>query len=180
MPQLTQQNVESELSYAYLHAVASRTNMACQVASRHADDAGIDASLTAWAPFPDGGYLTEVDLNVQLKATIQPPADDGTSYSYFVRGVKRYDGLRQETVATPRILVVLFLPADAGQWLSHSEEELVLRRCAYWVSMRGAPPSDNETGATVNIPKSQTFAPDDLIGLVARLCRRDIPVYQVP
>ena len=75
---------------------------------------------------------------------------------------------------------MLFLPSDADKWLSHSEDELILRRCAYWVSLRGAPPTDNDTGVTVKIPKAQTLTPDDLAALAARLSRRDIPVYEAP
>jgi len=42
---LTMQNVESELSYAYLHAVASRAQIICECTGRHSDEAGVDAVL---------------------------------------------------------------------------------------------------------------------------------------
>ncbi|GEM_PF-7028040 len=42
---LTQQNIEAELSYAYLHAVASHGGFACEYAHRHLDDAGVDAVI---------------------------------------------------------------------------------------------------------------------------------------
>ena len=73
MQALSTPNIESELSYAYLHAVASKAGMACSQGSRHEDNNGIDASLTAWGPFADGGYLTEVNIKVQLKATVYLP-----------------------------------------------------------------------------------------------------------
>ena len=66
MQALTPPNIESELSYAYLHAVASKAGMACSVGSRHEDNNGVDATLTAWGPFNNGGYLTEVDIKVQM------------------------------------------------------------------------------------------------------------------
>jgi hypothetical protein len=177
MQALSPPNIESELSYAYLHAVASKAGMACSVASRHEDNNGIDATLTAWAPFDNGGYLTEVDIKVQLKATVGIPADDGTRLSYFLSGVSRYDDLRTETVDAARILVVLFLPADAQEWLSHTAQELAMRRCAYWQSLRGAPPTTNTSGETVYLPRAQMFTPQALITLAARLSRRDFPVY---
>jgi hypothetical protein len=37
---LTEQNIEAELSYAYLHAVASRAGFSCEYTPRHADAAG--------------------------------------------------------------------------------------------------------------------------------------------
>ncbi len=177
MQALSPPNIESELSYAYLHAVASKAGMACNVAGRHEDNNGVDATLTAWGPFTNGGYLTEVDIKVQLKATIATPADDGTNLSYFLSGVNRYNDLRTETVDVARILVVLFLPADAQNWLGHSENELALRRCAYWQSLRGAPATTNGTGATVYLPKVQMFTPQALTDLATRLSLRDFPRY---
>ncbi len=177
MQPISPPNIESELSYAYLHAVASHSGMACRVGGRHEDNNGIDATLTAWSPFDDGGYLTEVDIKVQLKATIAVPADDGANFSYFVDGVNRYNDLRTETIDVARILVVLFLPADAQEWLNHSSDQLALRRCAYWQSLRGAPATINGTGATVKLPKAQMFTPQALANLAARLSRRDFPRY---
>ena len=177
MQALTPPNIESELSYAYLHAVASKAGMACSVGGRHEDNNGVDATLTAWGPFTNGGYLTEVDIKVQLKATIATPADDGTNLSYFLSGVNRYNDLRTETVDIARILVVLFLPKDAQNWLNHSEQELSLRKCAYWQSLRGAPATTNGSGATIYLPKIQMFTPQSLMDIATRLSRRDFPRY---
>jgi hypothetical protein len=177
MPPLSSQNIESELSYAYLHAVASMAGMSCSVGTRHEDNNGIDANLTAWGPFPNGGYLNEVDIKVQLKAQIASPPDDGTYLSYFLKGVSRYDDLRTETVSVARILVVLFLPEDPTDWLSLSAESLALRKCAYWQSLRQAPATGNASGATIKLPKSQMFTPQSLLELASRLSRRDYPLY---
>jgi hypothetical protein len=177
MSALSLPNIESELSYAYLHAVASRAGMACRVGDRHEDNNGVDATLTAWGPFDNGGYLTEVDIKVQLKATIATPVSDGTNISYFLSGVNRYNDLRLPTVNAARILVVLFLPEDAQAWLNHSEDELALRKCAYWQSLRGAPATGNTSGITVYLPKVQMFTPQALTEIATRLSRRDFPLY---
>jgi hypothetical protein len=171
-------NIESELSYAYLHAVASKAGMSCKIANRHEDNAGIDAQITAWGPFPAGGWQTEVDLKIQLKATIAKPADDGTFFSYFLQGVRRYDFLREETRGIHRVLIVLFLPVEHSDWLSHSAEELALRRCAYWVSLRGAPETTNSRGQTIKIPKKQVLTPDALLELMAGISRNRPPAYE--
>ena len=42
---LTDQNIESELSYAYLHAISSRGGIICEYTGRHTDEAGVDAVL---------------------------------------------------------------------------------------------------------------------------------------
>jgi len=180
MPALSPPNIESELSYAYLHAVASHAGMSCREGNRHEDNAGIDALLTAWGPFGGATYMTEVDLNIQLKATIDEPIDDGTHYHYALKGVDRYRALCQEAIATPRILVVLFLPRDAQEWLKHSGDELALRKCAFWASLRGAPETDNKTAVTVYLPKTQLFSSQSLKDIMARVARRDIPAWVQP
>ena len=178
MQPLTSQNIESELSYAYLHAVAAHAGVACKVAGRHDDNAGIDAELTAWGTFPDGGWRTEIDVKVQLKATVRPPATVGNCLSYNLQGIARYDALRTETVSTPRILVVLFLPPIESEWLCHTTESLSLRKCAYWVSLRGAPESNNASAQTVYLPSAQRFDSDGLRALMASLSHNRIPTYQ--
>ena len=178
MRPLSSENIESELSYAYLHAVAAHVGAACKVSGRHDDNAGVDAELTGWGPFPDGGYRNEVDIKVQLKATIKPCKIINDTIPYALKGISRYDDLRTETVSTPRILVVLFLPINQAEWLCHTKDALLLRNCAYWVSLRGAQSSTNETSQTVYLPKSQSFDPDGLKSLMAKISRNEIPTYQ--
>lgn len=177
---LSPPNIESELSYAYLHAVAAHAGMSCSVSNRHEDNSGVDARITAWGPFAGGGYLTEVDIKVQLKATIGQPVDNGKQLSYFLQGVSRYNDLRTETVDIARILVVLFLPTDAKDWLTHTVDQLALKRCAYWESLRGAPETSNASGATIYLPKTQLFSADGLKTLATRISARDIPHYPLP
>jgi len=51
---LTENNIKSELSYAYLHVVAARAGCSAVVTDRHSDDAGIDAVIRAKERFaPD-------------------------------------------------------------------------------------------------------------------------------
>lgn len=178
MKPLSANDIEAELSYTYLHAVAAKAGVGCKTGSRHDDNAGIDAVLTGWGPFPSGGYLEEVTLNVQLKATVKSPPAKGEHWSYSLRGIRRYDDLRNDAFSIPRILVVLFLPDNPNEWLQHTEDALTLRKCAYWVSLRGAEPSDNDKAQTVYLPKGQRFDPNGLLALMTRLSRNDIPRYQ--
>jgi hypothetical protein len=176
---LTQQDIEAQLSYAYLHAVVSHAGFDCQHATPSQDKQGIDAIIAAYGSFPDS-IKTQVTINVQLKATIEQPVDNGTHLSYFVKEIKRYDKLRDNHCDPARILVVLFLPPQHADWLSHSENELILKNCAYWVSLRNAPGSENDTGKTVKIPKEQMLNVENLKTLVKRLAQGDIPSYLLP
>lgn len=177
---LSDNDIESELSYAYLHAVASFSGASCQSASRHSDNRGIDAQVTAWGPFPGGGIRQEIDLKVQLKATVATPSDTGSHLSYHLKDIERYDDLRQQTYSVPRILVVLFLPKDRVSWISSSEAELSLKKCAYWVSLAGAKKSSNKSGVTVYLPKTQILTPESLSALFVDLSHGNYPQYIDP
>ena len=176
----TEQDIEARLSYAYLHAVASHAGFVCRPATPDEDKEGIDAVVSAYGAFAVT-WRTQVTMNVQLKATVKTPTDDGTQLSYFVQGIRRYDKLREDHREPVRLLVVLFLPPLHADWLICTEAQLVLKRCAYWASVRNAPAADNDTGKTVRIPKEQILRPENLQALVQRLALgNDIPCYIAP
>ena len=84
---LTRNNILSELSYAYLHAVASRAGFSCEVAGRHSDGAGVDARV-GWKERLDPNTVhTNDDFRVQLKATTKPPTEESGRFSYFLEDV---------------------------------------------------------------------------------------------
>lgn len=180
MRPLSQNDIESEISYAYLHAVASHAGAGCSNASRASDGNGIDAIITGWGPFQGGGYLQEIDIKIQLKATKGVPPIKNGFISYTLNGISRYDDLRSNALATNRLLVVLFLPQDSADWLSISENELMLKKCAYWVSLKGAPPSSNTTVQTIYIPTTQIFNVANLKSIFEKMSRREVLGYQMP
>lgn len=147
-------------------------------ANRHLDNAGVDAEINAVERFSVDSVLTDFSLHVQLKATEQQPTLDNGRLSYFMKDVGRYDKLRNSGTMPPRILVVLFLPENAADWLVHSESELAMKRCAYWVSLRGAPETTNKTGVTVYVPKTQPFSPEGLVALMTRISRQEELLYE--
>lgn len=176
---LTENNIKAELSYAYLHAVAARAGFGCEVAGRHSDDAGVDAYLRVKERLADDVIHTNFCIEVQLKATSKIPALEADRYSYWLQDVGRYEELRVRTAPMPKLLVVLFLPENAAEWLLHSEEALVARRCAYWVSLWDAPPCGNRTGQTVYLPCVNVLSVDGLRSVARRLAREEELVYGV-
>jgi Domain of unknown function (DUF4365) len=169
---LTEQNIEAELSYAYLHAVATRGGFSCSYTHRHLDDVGVDAVVheDGWLLAPDSIHASFA-LHVQLKSTRSTPLEQDGRFSFSLP-VRQYNRLRETRLASARILVVLYLSSNPSDWLTHSEEALIARRCAYWVSLRGAPASVNEVTQTIYIPRSQVLSVDTLAEVMVR-CSRD-------
>jgi hypothetical protein len=149
---MTENNIKAELSYAYLHAVAARAGFGCEYAGRHSDNAGVDAYLRIKERLASDSKHTNFPVEVQLKSTSKPPVLEAGRYSFWLDDLERYDDLRVRSAPMPRLLAVLFLPENAAQWLEQSEDALISRRCAYWVSLWDAPPSSNKSGQTVYLP----------------------------
>jgi len=176
---MIQQNIESELSYAYLHAIAGKAGMSCSIGTRHDDGEGVDAIVNYRGKL-DHSYLTHIQLNIQLKATIKKPIiNENNTFSYFFQGIKRYDKLRTEDSQIYKLLVVLFLPENQDEWLKCTPDELVLKNAAYWVNLYGAPQTTNDTGITIQIPKEHLLTPDGLIKLVNLAANKKVPQYQI-
>jgi hypothetical protein len=125
---------------------------------------------------PDS-VLWNFDIEIQLKATKQLLPETNERYSYFFQGIKRYDRLRDPGSPLPKLLVVLLLPSDPTQWLTLDENALIARRCAYWVSLKGAPVSDNGTGQTIAIHRTQILSVDGLRNVALRLSKQEELIY---
>ncbi len=173
---LTRNNIISELSYGYVHAVAARAGMACEVAGRHSDGDGVDAMIRVKERLAVDAIFTSFAIFVQLKATAVTAAHSNGRYPFRLRK-EHYDKLRLIETPENRILVVLFLPETDSEWLVHGEESMLSRRCAYWVSLRGAPATANDANLTVYIPKANVFSPEGLRRLMCSLARGEKLIY---
>lgn len=175
---LDDNDIKSELSYAYLHAVAARAGCSCQHGDRHSDNLGIDARITASGTFAPPPAWTLFHVMVQLKATSQHLPLVSGCYSFRLEKAL-YNRMRVTTVDTQWILVVLVMPDDDATWLTTSHQVLSLRRCAYWVSLRGAPdpPAGPDDRLTVRIPRQNRFTAVALQQLLVRCAQQDWVTY---
>ena len=174
---LTENDIKAELSYAYLHAVAARAGFGCEVAGRHSDNAGVDAYIRVKERLSAESLHTNFAFEVQLKATGRPTAPEAGKLSYWLDDVGRYDELRERSGPMPKLLVVLFLPENAAEWLEHSEVSLVIKRCAYWVSLWDAPASANKKGQTVYLSETNVLSAEGLRSVARRLSREEELTY---
>lgn len=152
---LNKPDQEEALSRAYAHAVAARAGYV--TAAYEMDRDGIDLRIQA------GGTMRP-SLELQLKATVNlGEARDGCFH--FPLKIRNYDLLRIET-QTPRLLVVLDLPKCEEQWVTITEDELVMRRRAYWLNLRGFGEKENRSSVTVKIPANNLFDVTNLQALM--------------
>ena len=94
-------------------------------------------------------------LEIQIKGTKEEPEAGELVYDLKQ---KNYDDLRYQPLMVPRLLVVVTVPGDDPQnWMTQSDEQLVMRRCGFWLSLRGRPTSGNDKQTRIRIPINQRF-----------------------
>ena len=161
---LTRAHRQEALSRAYVLAVAAQAGFSY---STHGNDYGIDLSLRAMKIAKQRHVDAGVQLDLQLKCTTRASVGD-THVTYDLE-VKTYDDLRDPESRTPRILVLLVLPEEETHWVSLSEEELILRHCAYWLSLYGRPPTTAISTVRITIPRTNVFSVPNLQAVFQRL-----------
>jgi hypothetical protein len=174
---LDENDIKSELSYAYLHAVASRAGCECQVSHRHSDNRGIDVRLMVTEDFGPPATLSLFDVYVQLKATTRQlkPAKQKIPFDLEVA---QYNKLRMTTAGNPWLLILLLLPASEEEWLKCTPQALTLKRCTYWVSLDGAPATANKDTQRIYIPTKNRFTVTSLRALLSIFAREEVVAYE--
>lgn len=160
---------QEALSRAYVRAVAARAGVICGVTE---NDLGFDLLLRAVEVYGQHYWDTGPQLDLQLRSTTQAGVRDAEVI--YDLDVRTYELLRRDTIPRPRLLVLLVLPEDEGQWLTQSVDELILRRCAFWRSLRGAAPTTNQATIRLSIPQANVFSPEALQRLMDEARQEDV------
>ena len=164
---MTPEQQKEEISKAYIQTVAARCGF--KVGTWSQDDDCLDVTIGS-AGVLGGGTLASPKIDLQIKCTSDPAAvhpDDVT----WQLDRRHYDRLIARS-HTPKLLVVLVLPEDETQWIEHTIDHLILRRCAYWLKMTGLPPISTDS-KVVHLPQAQVFSPAALQSLMERLSREE-------
>jgi hypothetical protein len=169
-PLLTKNHRQEALARAYIQAIASRAGMNSSLRSF---DYGIDVTLhDIWRRgrrYHESGYKIDIQAKSTIAATLTV-----TAVQYDLE-IKNYDDLRLAPAGSPRLLVVLVLPDKEAEWTTQTEEQLVIHRAAYWLSLVGRGPVSNSRMFRVVMPRENLFTVDALRGLIQRL-RKGEPI----
>lgn len=151
---------KEQFSNAFLLATAAVAG--CSVAKPSVDNDSIDWTLSNRLP-------RRPKLDVQLKCTSDN--DDHEEFIPYSLKRKNYDDLIVTDLISPRALIVVSVPDKIEEWVSLTRTELILRRCARWLSLAGMEPTENATSITVYIPQWQRFTVESLNGIMETIDR---------
>lgn len=156
-----------DLSYAYVHAVSAAAGYSCAKLGNH-DTISIDARLSPYDSLVgEPGRINPI-LHLQLKST---RVHDFNSHGVLSLQLsnKNYNELSIED-GSNKLLVLLVLPENPREWIVHTKDELISRRCAYWLNLTGSPLVD--TDKSVHFDKQQVFSVNFLISTMDKISRR--------
>lgn len=152
---------QEQLSLAVLHATCAKAGFAFNISGRIQDNWGWDAGADVYERLDPAATLTDFKIKFQLKATRQQLTFANGRYSFPVE-TPHYNRLRAAAGCdAPTYLVIFQMPANEEEWVHCSPEQLILRRCLRWVSLRGAEETAQGT-ITVYLPESHVLTPDAL------------------
>ena len=149
--------IQEQLSIAYVKAVIFRAGF--NLSRLVVDDHGIDGTIKSYTR-----GINRVDF--QLKASYDYRL--AQNHVVFDLNVRNYNVLA-EAEGIPAVLVLFAMPSDPALWLDQSEDKLQLRHCAYWLSLEGEQPSDNDWTKTVHIPRANLFNVEGLTPMFTQL-----------
>jgi hypothetical protein len=162
-------DIKGAFGVAFVRAVAHAAGCFAQEANRDLDGDGVD--LTIFHRTKKGSTRSS-RLDLQVKTTEHQPEGDPLPFDL---PAKNYDELRADSYQVPRILVVVQVPELRADWLSTTDESVILRHRAYWLSLVNAAESDNEFTVRVRIPRSQRLDVAGLQGIMGSIAQRRLP-----
>lgn len=164
------QAIEESLSIAYVGAVVARAGATYDLVR---SDYGVDVRVARIDSLGGKRMDMGVAFELQLKASIKWAERD--NQIVYDLDADTYNKLihRDQNSSTPCFLVLLCLPEDSLHWVQCSESALELRRCCYYLKIRGAPTSNNSS-VRITIPRTQRLTPEVVEDLIERVRRREV------
>lgn len=157
------EHMKERISIAYVSAVAAKAGVACRTTS--APEYGTDVHLVKVnqinGKYVDTGWI----LNCQVKSTTTCEIQ-GNNIVYDM------DADDYNKLATWEggscILVVCWLSNTDDEWVYVTEDELIMKRCCYWLKISDSP-TLNKSKKRVFIPRSQVFTPETIVNLLEQV-----------
>jgi Domain of unknown function (DUF4365) len=149
---------QEKFSYAYLQTIAVAAGYELQAKGRAMDNAGIDIAIEVPGQI---GRVLSPKLDAQVKCTTDLSIIRA-DFIHYPLDVRNYQRLRHPHPSCPQFLFLVFVPPDHDSWLIVLEDQSILKKCAYWFSLKGMPLTSNKQTITIRIPRVNLMTPQTL------------------
>ena len=170
MPNREQLRME-DMSEAYLRALCAANGYTIEKCEH--DNDGVDIGLVCGGKVADDSKLLSTELRIQLKssyANITANKDGSITYKLEV---KNYKSLISTSRMVPLILVVFHMPSEEAQWLEQTADWLKIKKCAYWISLKGCDDTENTEKISIRIPAGNLLTKDSLREIMRKISREE-------
>lgn len=73
----------------------------------------------------------------------------------------------------PLILVVFQMHNDENLWIEQTSDWLKITKCAYWISLKGQPDTNNTSTINIEIPAENILTKESLKGIMLRISKQE-------
>jgi hypothetical protein len=176
---ITVQHTCEALSRAHVQAIAGSAgaNLTRLSVSTFELDYGVDGTFHEVRTFGGRHINSGFPLDFQLKAsTLWTIEDDRVVYDLEAKTFNDLVDRSETERATPCILVLLCLPRESADWVTSSEDALILRKCCYWHHLAGTATKNRRT-VRIRIPRAHLFGPESLTNLLLQVRRGELRAF---
>ena len=169
---MTDEHIKEAISLRYIELIAAYNGYNTSVQS---NDYGEDLSIVEVGYRIENGHErrsnTGREIKIQLKATtVNSIIETGNIIKYDLEAKNFNDLIERKDSAYPLILIVFILPKDKENWVSISNEELVVKKCAYWYFPENSETTtENTSTKRIEISKNNLFNTNTLTELISTL-----------
>lgn len=170
MPNSEQLRME-DMTETYLRALCAANGYTIE--KRDHDNDGVDIGLVCSGKVADDSKLLSTELRIQLKSSYANiTAHEDGSISYKLE-VKNYKSLISTSRMVPLILVVFHMPKEETQWLEQTADWLKIKKCAYWISLKGRDDTENAERISIKIPAENILTKDSLREIMHKISKEE-------
>jgi hypothetical protein len=166
---LTENRIKEELNLAYVLSIAASKKFSTELTRIDSDS--IDATIRYNGYLSTDSILHSPEIKLQLKATSNANIDNDEII--FPLPIKNYNDLRLRSTC-PRLLVIFCLPENSDEWLNHTNDELIIKKCCHYLNLNGYPESTNTTSVTVRVPLANVLSPETIHDLMLRASTQEL------
>lgn len=73
----------------------------------------------------------------------------------------------------PLILIVFHMHENEEKWLEQIPKWLKITKCAYWISLKGQPDTNNKNTISIKIPSENILTKDSLREIMRRVSKQE-------
>lgn len=164
-------NRMEDMSEAYLRALCAYNGYSI-VKVEHDND-GLDIGVRCRGRADPLSILTSTEFEVQLKSSYAKIKIQEDGIVKYDLDAKNYNWLVDSNRMIPLILVVFHMHDDESLWLEQTQDWLKITRCAYWISLKGRPKTNNTNTITIEIPATNVLNKESLREIMVKVSKQE-------